>query len=356
MPDAYNINGSNYIKLRDLAVLLNATDAQFAVRYNEKSNSISLTTGKAYAPVGGELAVGADMSASCARSSQSVTLNGGTVKPKAYNLGGSNYFRLRDLAGLIGFTVDYQAETGTVAITSPLTPEEQEKVHAYDIFFLPEADGEDQAYVGDTMPYYEDGVYYIYYLKDGGDSYNHSVYLATTTDFVSYTEYDEPVLSASHEDVQDNWIGTGSVVKVDGTYYFFYTGYNASGSQEYHEKIMVAKGSSPTSFEKVSGWEIVPPSSLGQKNDFRDPQAYYDAAGKTISLTVTASQDGTARILKYTLGKDLNNVKYDGIIFLHLHSGRLRGYLLPGRPGRACGSDVWRYGQTDIPLRGEQQR
>ena len=45
------------------------------------------------------------------------------------------------------------------------------------------------------------------------------------------------------------------------------------------------------------------------------PQAYYDPAGKTISLTVTASQDGKARILKLTLSKDLKNVKYDGIIF-----------------------------------------
>ena len=34
--------------------------------------------------------------------------------------------------------------------------------------------------------YYEDGIYYIYYLKDGGDSYNHSIYLATTEDFVTY--------------------------------------------------------------------------------------------------------------------------------------------------------------------------
>lgn len=88
-----------------------------------------------------------------------------------------------------------------------------------------------------------------------------------------------------------------------------------AGKQVTISNVKVEKGSSPTSFEKVSGWEIVPPSSLGQKNDFRDPQAYYDAQSKTISLTVTASQDGAARILKYTLGKDLQNEKYDGIIF-----------------------------------------
>ncbi len=313
--DAYNINDNNYFKLRDLAMWLNDTDAQFVVRYNKKSNLISLTTGKPYVPVGGELTVGEDKSASCVRCPQDILVNGKPVNLKAYNFGGNNFFKLRDLNGLLGFDVDYIAENKMVAIQSPPTPEAQEKAHAYDIFFLPEPDSSSQPYVGDTMPFYDNGVYYIYYLKEGGDSYNHSVYLTTTKDFVQYTEHDDPVLSASREDVQDSWIGTGSVVKADDTYYFFYTGFNASGSHEYHEKIMVAKGSSPTSFEKVSGWEITPPAELGQKNDFRDPQAYYDPATRTISLTVTSTQDGAARILKYTLGKDLQNVKYGGIIF-----------------------------------------
>lgn len=313
--DTYNINGNNYIKLRDLALLLNDTDGQFVVRYNKKNSTISLTTGKPYTPVGGELTAGENQAASCVRSSANVTVNGREVNLKAYNIGRNNFFRLRDLNELLGFQVDYDAANNAAAITSPPTPEAQEKAHAYDLFFLPETDGETQPYVGDTMPFYDNGVYYIYYLKDGGDSYNHSVYVAETKDFVHYTEHDSPVLSASREDVQDNWIGTGSVVKVDGTYYFFYTGFNGSGSQEYREKIMVAKGSSPTSFEKIAGWEITPPAELGQKNDFRDPQAYYDPASKTISLTITASQDGKARILKYTLGKDLQSIKYDGIIF-----------------------------------------
>lgn len=314
-PDAYNINGYNYFKLRDLAMLLNNTDAQFVVRYNSKDNLVSLTTGKTYTPIGGELAIGKDHSPSCVRGTQNVMVNGKEVNLKAYNIGGYNYFKLRDLDELLGYKVDYITASQTVALASPLTPEAQERAHTYDLFFLPELDGSAQPYVGDTMPYYENGMYYIYYLKDGGDSYNHSVYLTTTKDFVTYTEHDNPVLSASREDVQDNWIGTGSVVKAGDTYYLFYTGFNSSGSQEYHEKIMVAKGNSPTSFEKVAGWEIVPPASLGQKNDFRDPQAYYDPATQTISLTVTSTQDGKARILKYTLNKNLQNVTYDGIIF-----------------------------------------
>lgn len=195
------------------------------------------------------------------------------------------------------------------------TPGSQEEAYEYSAFFQPEKDSVSQPYVGDTMPYYEDGVYYIYYLKEAGDSYNHSAYLATTEDFVTYTEYDDPVLEASRSGGQDAWIGTGSVVKVDGKYYFFYTGHGNGDVLEYAEKIMVAVGDTPTAFEKLTGWEITPSSELGQKNDFRDPQAYVDAATGDIILTVTASHSGTARILKYTLSPDLEDVRYDGIIF-----------------------------------------
>ena len=195
------------------------------------------------------------------------------------------------------------------------TPGSQEEAYEYKNFFRPAVDGINQPYVGDTMPYFEDGTYYIYYLKEGGDSYNHSIYLATTTDFVTYTEYDEPILESSRSGGQDGWIGTGSVVKVKDTYWFFYTGHASSETYEYMEKIMVAKGTAPDRFEKVEGWEITPPADLGQKRDFRDPQAYYDAENDSILMTVTASQGGTARILKYTLSGDLQKSVYDGIIF-----------------------------------------
>ncbi|MCD8068603.1 MAG: InlB B-repeat-containing protein [Lachnospiraceae bacterium] len=191
----------------------------------------------------------------------------------------------------------------------------QESSYEYVNFFLPEVDGISQPYVGDVMPYYEDGVYYIYYLKESGDSYNHSVYLATTTDFVTYTEYDDVVLEASRSGGQDGWIGTGSVVKVGERYYFFYTGHTSSASYEYQEKIMVAQSDNLYSFEKVAEWEIIPPDSLGQKQDFRDPQAYYDEESGEITLTVPAAQSNIARILKYTLSADLTQVEYEGIIF-----------------------------------------
>ena len=210
---------------------------------------------------------------------------------------------------------DFAHPTDDKDFSSLRTPGSQESAYEYLNFFLPEMDGTKQPYVGDPMPYYEDGVYYIYYLKDGGDSFNHSIYLATTTDFVTYTEYDDPVLEASRSGGQDSWTGTGSVVKVEDKYYLFYTGHNSSGAMTFKEKVMVAVGDTPTSFTKVTGWEITPDSSLGQKNDFRDPQAYYDPETGIISMTITASQGNVARIIKYSVSADLQSVTYDGIIF-----------------------------------------
>ena len=205
--------------------------------------------------------------------------------------------------------------TDDMDFSSLRTPGSQESDYGYQTFFLPQKDGTRQPYVGDPMPYYEDGVYYMYYLKDGGDSFNHSIYLATTRDFITYEEQQEPVLESSRTGGQDSWIGTGSVVKVEDKYYLFYTGHNGSGAMEYKEKVMVAVSDNLTSFEKLAGWEITPDITLGQKNDFRDPQAYYDPETGIISMTITASQNNTARILKYSVSADLQNVTYDGIIF-----------------------------------------
>ena len=73
---------------------------------------------------------------------------------------------------------------------------------------------------------------------------NYPVCLVTTTGFLTYTEYDDPVLEAHRSGGQGSRIGTGSVVKVDGMYYFLYTGHGSSGTLEYAEKVMTAKGGS----------------------------------------------------------------------------------------------------------------
>ncbi|MBP5780094.1 MAG: hypothetical protein J6X34_02530, partial [Clostridia bacterium] len=118
--EKYNIDGSNYFKLRDIACLLNGTVSQFSVGWDSEAKVVSIVTGEAYEPNGGELDLSAgDQSATAVPSSQTVKINGIERTDLAvYNIGGSNFFKLRELGGALGFFVDYDRETNTAVIKS----------------------------------------------------------------------------------------------------------------------------------------------------------------------------------------------------------------------------------------------
>lgn len=56
--DSYNINGSTYFKLRDIAMAINGTKQQFNVLWDENKNAVNLISGTAYEITGGELQKG----------------------------------------------------------------------------------------------------------------------------------------------------------------------------------------------------------------------------------------------------------------------------------------------------------
>ena len=114
--EVYNIAGNNFFKLRDIAAVLSDTYARFEVSYDEAERNVTVTTGEAYTPVGGELAKGEDKSDTCVVSTQTITIDGVVVDVAVYNIGGNNFFKLRDLGDAIGFGVDYDAETRTIII------------------------------------------------------------------------------------------------------------------------------------------------------------------------------------------------------------------------------------------------
>jgi len=113
-PDRYLINNNNYFKLRDLAVLLNGTSAQFDVGYD--NGYVTITTGKAYTPLSTDMAPKGTANKTATLSADQVMLNGQPVDIIAYKIDGSNYFQLRDLGDKIGFSVDYDGATGTVIV------------------------------------------------------------------------------------------------------------------------------------------------------------------------------------------------------------------------------------------------
>ena len=136
--EKYNIDGSNYFKLRDLAALLSGTGSAFAVGWDAERGTVSITTGQDYTKVGGELEVGADNSASAQVSAQTVVIDGKTVESlSAYNIGGNNYFKLRDLGEALGFAVYYDADANTAIVWS-IVPEAREAYAAGDAAYVAE--------------------------------------------------------------------------------------------------------------------------------------------------------------------------------------------------------------------------
>ena len=114
----YYINDTGYYKLRDVAATLSGTAKQFDVSWDAAAAAIALTSGRAYTPVGGELAAADGKLCFAARTSAAVRLDGQSLAPEAYNIGGNNYFKLRDLGAALGFGVDWDAASGTVVLTT----------------------------------------------------------------------------------------------------------------------------------------------------------------------------------------------------------------------------------------------
>jgi hypothetical protein len=114
---AYNIKDYNYFKLRDLAKALSGSDKQFEIAYAAVNNAISITTGKAYTPVGGELTAAGDTAARTALVSKAtVTINGVKVALSAYLIDGYNYYKLRDIAAAVGFAVSFDSAGNSIQI------------------------------------------------------------------------------------------------------------------------------------------------------------------------------------------------------------------------------------------------
>ncbi len=120
---AYNINGNNFLQLRDVAVLLNGTSKQFNVSYNSSTGIASITTNTGYVPNGTENAAKANFKNN-GITTQIFTLDGQNVYPIAYNISGSNFVSLRDMGALMNFGITFTSSNNTINIntTNSYTP------------------------------------------------------------------------------------------------------------------------------------------------------------------------------------------------------------------------------------------
>ena len=117
---AYNIDGYNYLKLRDIAALMASTGSKFSVQVidNATKKEVYCVLGGSYTKVADDLKTGTDQSKTCVASSWAFYVDGEYKSVYVYNIGGYNYFKLRDLGDALEFDVDYSAATNTAIIES----------------------------------------------------------------------------------------------------------------------------------------------------------------------------------------------------------------------------------------------
>ncbi|WP_373231867.1 hypothetical protein [Cohnella sp.] len=114
---AYNIGGSNYFKLRDLAMAVNGSGKQFQIGWDDVHKAIQLSNNKAYTSDGTELAVSGISKPQSAKSGSSkIFIDGKEVQLTAYSIGGYNYFKLRDIAKEIDFNVTWDVKNNSIGI------------------------------------------------------------------------------------------------------------------------------------------------------------------------------------------------------------------------------------------------
>jgi hypothetical protein len=122
--DAYLIGGNNFFKLRDLAYILSGSEKQFNVEWDGDRNAIILTSGEAYAVVGGEMIPSAEEGVRTpAPTSSTIYLDGEIVEFTAYLIGGNNYFRLRDVGEALDFNVSWINESIVINTGESYTPD-----------------------------------------------------------------------------------------------------------------------------------------------------------------------------------------------------------------------------------------
>lgn len=117
--DAQEINGSTYFKLRDIAYVLNGTEKQFAVGWDNASKTISLTTNQPYegkVPTFFPDYYYYGIGPNAELTDSPILVDGVQKELYAYNITGSNFFKLRDLGQTFDFYVGWDSATKSVTI------------------------------------------------------------------------------------------------------------------------------------------------------------------------------------------------------------------------------------------------
>ncbi len=120
-----NGNDTNYVKVRDVAHVLNGTAARFSVGWD--GAAVNLVPGQSYEANGSEMSTPFSGERAYTAATAPTNVNGQAAQLDAIvlnddNGGGYTYYKLRDLGAALGFTVDWSAEKGVFIQTAAQPP------------------------------------------------------------------------------------------------------------------------------------------------------------------------------------------------------------------------------------------
>ena len=209
-----------------------------------------------------------------------------------------------------GFTLaacsdhEYICNDPEADLNAPVYHDVNDLYQTYDLFWKPT-----NGWVGDAMPFYENGRYFVMYLhdaRDGGATF-HPFAMTSTTDFRTYTDHGI-VVPCGEDNSQEDALGTGSTIKVGDTYYTYYTGHNGNLSPA--EKIYLATSKDLRTWTKQTDFVLEAPLNDVDRNEFRDPFILKEGDVYKMLITsrayVAAVNDWQAVILQYSSSDMLN--------------------------------------------------
>ncbi len=186
---AYNIKGNNYFKLRDIANLLNGTNAQFDVLWDNEKQAINLKSKTAYS-TNDTISLVEIKDPVATGSTSTIYKDGGKILAGAYNISGNNYFKLRDIAAIFNFAVVWDNATQTIGIDTSKPYEfpaasSEFAINPEVISYIGKTKAEMDALFGEPTPIMKDVYSFSGISKGlGGDIYSNGV-------TVSYNAGDE---------------------------------------------------------------------------------------------------------------------------------------------------------------------
>ncbi len=110
----YTVNDSNYFKVRDIAMLMRNTSAKFNVSWDSELEAIMIDTHSDYVPVGGELSGEIEQDMNVVENSTPIYVDNRRTAITAYNINGSSYFKIRDIADATGFDIQWDGGSQTI--------------------------------------------------------------------------------------------------------------------------------------------------------------------------------------------------------------------------------------------------